>query len=68
MGSACGTPTHVLELDQVAPSDAVNPNAAQVTGAPAKFAAIGIHASLGFSAAALCLGTLAAGIYALRDR
>lgn len=31
-------------------------------------AAIGIHASLGFSAAALCLGTLAAGIYALRDR
>jgi MFS family permease len=31
-------------------------------------AAVGIHASLGFSAAALCLGTLAAGIYALRDR
>jgi len=31
-------------------------------------AAIGIHASLGFSAAALCLGTLVAGIYALRDR
>jgi hypothetical protein len=31
-------------------------------------AAIGIHASLGFSAAALCLGTLAAGIYALRGR
>jgi hypothetical protein len=31
-------------------------------------AAIGIHASLGFSAAALCLGTLAAGTYALRDR
>ena len=31
-------------------------------------AAIGIHASLGFSAAALCLGTLTAGIYALRDR
>jgi hypothetical protein len=31
-------------------------------------AAVGIHASLGFSAAALCLGTLADGIYALRDR
>ena len=31
-------------------------------------AAIGIHWSLGLSAAALCLGTLAAGIYALRDR
>ena len=31
-------------------------------------AAIGIHASLGFSAAALCLGTLVAGIYALRGR
>ena len=31
-------------------------------------AAIGIHASLAFSAAALCLGTLAAGVYALRDR
>ena len=31
-------------------------------------AAIGIHASLGFSAAALCLGTLVAGVYALRDR
>jgi MFS family permease len=31
-------------------------------------AAIGIHASLAWSAAALCLGTLAAGIYALRDR
>jgi MFS family permease len=31
-------------------------------------AAIGIHASLGFSAAALCAGTLVAGIYALRDR
>jgi hypothetical protein len=30
--------------------------------------AIGIHASLGFSAAALCLGTVAAGIYALRGR
>jgi MFS family permease len=30
--------------------------------------AIGIHASLGFSAAALCLGTVAAGIYALRAR
>jgi MFS family permease len=28
--------------------------------------AIGIHASLGFSAAALCLGTVAAGFYALR--
>jgi MFS family permease len=31
-------------------------------------AAIGIHASLGFSAAALCLGTVAAGTYALRGR
>jgi MFS family permease len=30
--------------------------------------AIGIHASLGYSAAALCLGTVAAGIYALRGR
>jgi MFS family permease len=30
--------------------------------------AIGIHASLGFSAGALCLGTVAAGIYALRGR
>jgi MFS family permease len=30
--------------------------------------AIGIHASLGFSAAALCLGTVAAGNYALRGR
>jgi MFS family permease len=30
--------------------------------------AIGIHASLGLSAAALCLGTVAAGIYALRGR
>jgi hypothetical protein len=29
-------------------------------------AAIGIHWSLGLSAVALCLGTLAAGIYALR--
>jgi MFS family permease len=28
--------------------------------------AVGIHASLGFSAAALCIGTVAAGIYALR--
>jgi MFS family permease len=31
-------------------------------------AAIGIHASLGFSAAALCVGTLVAGVYALRGR
>ena len=31
-------------------------------------AAIGIHASLGISCAALCLGTVAAGIYALRGR
>jgi MFS family permease len=31
-------------------------------------AAVGIHWSLGLSAVALCLGTLAAGIYALRDR
>jgi MFS family permease len=31
-------------------------------------AAIGIHWSLGLSAVALCLGTLAAGIYALRGR
>ncbi len=30
-------------------------------------AAIGIHTSLGLSAAALCVGTAAAGIYALRD-
>ena len=29
-------------------------------------AAIGVHWSLGFSAAALCLGTAAAGVYALR--
>jgi MFS family permease len=31
-------------------------------------AAVGIHWSLGLSSVALCLGTLAAGIYALRDR
>ena len=31
-------------------------------------AAIGIHWSLGLSSVALCLGTVAAGIYALRDR
>jgi MFS family permease len=31
-------------------------------------AAIGIHWSLGLSAAALCAGTLAAGVYALRER
>jgi MFS family permease len=31
-------------------------------------AAIGIHWSLGLSSVALCLGTLAASIYALRDR
>jgi len=31
-------------------------------------AAIGIHWSLGLSAVALCLGTLAAGVYALRGR
>jgi MFS family permease len=31
-------------------------------------AAIGVHASLGFSAAALCIGTVAAGTYALRGR
>ena len=31
-------------------------------------AAIGIHWSLGLSSVALCLGTLAAGIYALRGR
>ncbi|HEY1484750.1 MAG TPA: MFS transporter [Micromonosporaceae bacterium] len=31
-------------------------------------AAIGVHASLGFSAAALCVGTVAAGVYALRGR
>jgi len=30
--------------------------------------AVGIHASLGISSAALCLGTVAAGIYALRGR
>jgi MFS family permease len=30
-------------------------------------AAVGIHWSLGLSSVALCLGTLAAGIYALRD-
>ena len=30
----------MLELDQVAPSDVINPNAAQVSGAPAKFAAL----------------------------
>ena len=30
--------------------------------------AVGVHWSLGLSAAALCLGTLAAGVYALRDR
>ena len=40
MCSACGVPTHVLELDQVAPADEINPNAAQVTRAPAKFAAL----------------------------
>jgi MFS family permease len=31
-------------------------------------AAIGIHASLGLSAVALCAGTLVAGVYAMRDR
>lgn len=31
-------------------------------------AAIGIHASFGISAAAIYVATLAAGIYALRDR
>jgi MFS family permease len=31
-------------------------------------AAIGVHWSLGFSAAALCVGTVAAGIYALRGQ
>lgn len=31
-------------------------------------AVIGVHWSLGFSATALCLGTLAAGIYAFRGR
>ena len=34
-------------------------------------AAVGIHISLGASAAALCIGTIAAGVYALggqRDR
>jgi hypothetical protein len=31
-------------------------------------AAVGIHWSLGLSSVALCLGTLAAGIYAVRDR
>jgi MFS family permease len=31
-------------------------------------AAVGIHWSLGFSSAALCAGTVAAGIYALRGR
>jgi MFS family permease len=31
-------------------------------------AAVGIHRSLGLSSVALCLGTLATGIYALRDR
>lgn len=37
-------------------------------GIPILGAAIGVHASLGFSAAALCLGTLVAGVYASRDR
>jgi hypothetical protein len=116
--SACGIPTHVLELDQVAPADEITAQAAQVAASPAKFAAsrnadcrpylfgavvqllappaergrviglygvsadglragsgftvgllgaaVGIHWSLGLSAAALCLGTVAAGIYALR--
>lgn len=41
MCSACGIPTHVLELDQVAaPSDEISPEAAQATAAPAKFAAL----------------------------
>ena len=31
-------------------------------------AAIGVHWSLGLSAAALCVGTAAAGVYALRGR
>ena len=31
-------------------------------------AAVGIHWSLGLSSVTLCLGTLAAGIYALRSR
>ena len=31
-------------------------------------AAIGVHWSLGLSAAALCVGTVAAGVYALRGR
>jgi hypothetical protein len=90
--SACGIPTHVLEVD---------PAGEIAAPAPAKFAAlrnadcrpylfgtalanglragsgftvgvldaaVGIHWSLGLSSVALCLGTLAAGIYALRDR
>jgi MFS family permease len=38
--SACGIPTHVLELDQVAPADEIAPQAAQVAAPPAKFAAL----------------------------
>jgi len=43
--SACGIPTHVLELDQVAPADEITAQAARVPGArvgadPAKFAAL----------------------------
>ena len=45
MCSACGIPTHVLELDQVAPADEITAQAARVPGArvgadPAKFAAL----------------------------
>jgi MFS family permease len=38
--SACGIPTHVLELDQVAPADEIAPQAAQLTVPPARFAAL----------------------------
>ena len=40
MCSACGIPTHVLELDQVAPADEIAPQAAQLTVPPARFAAL----------------------------
>jgi L-asparaginase II len=38
--SACGIPTHVLELDQVAPADEMTAHAVQVQADPAKFAAL----------------------------
>ena len=51
MCSACGIPTHVLELDEVAPAD-------EMTALSA-----GVHWLLGLSSAAMCDGTVLAAIY-----